>query len=153
MYTVYKHTAPNGKVYIGITKINPLRRWRNGYGYKGQEYFYRAILKYGWDNFKHEILYTGLTKEQAQAKEIELIELYKATDSDYGYNIHKGGNAPNGRIHEVICINTGEVFETAQIASQWAGVSYQLITEVCRINKHTAGKHPVTGEPLKWAYK
>ena len=35
-YSVYKHTFPNGKVYIGITKQNPLKRWRNGTGYKGQ---------------------------------------------------------------------------------------------------------------------
>jgi hypothetical protein len=29
-------------VYIGITKQNPIERWRNGEGYKGQ-IFYRAI--------------------------------------------------------------------------------------------------------------
>lgn len=33
-YTVYKHTSPVGKVYIGITKMNPVRRWANGLGYK-----------------------------------------------------------------------------------------------------------------------
>ena len=33
-YTVYKHTSPIGKVYIGITKMNPIRRWSNGKGYK-----------------------------------------------------------------------------------------------------------------------
>ena len=26
-FTVYKHTSPNGKVYIGITMQNPIRRW------------------------------------------------------------------------------------------------------------------------------
>lgn len=35
-YTVYKHTnIINKKVYIGITKQNPIERWRNGEGYKG----------------------------------------------------------------------------------------------------------------------
>ena len=35
-YSVYKHTFPNGKVYIGITKQNPLkrRRKRQAGGYK-----------------------------------------------------------------------------------------------------------------------
>lgn len=29
-YTVYKHTSPNGKVYIGITKLSVERRWQEG---------------------------------------------------------------------------------------------------------------------------
>ena len=34
-YTVYKHTSPHGKVYIGITSQSPIRRWRkDGSGYK-----------------------------------------------------------------------------------------------------------------------
>lgn len=32
MYSVYKHTAPNGKVYIGITGKDPEKRWLNGGG-------------------------------------------------------------------------------------------------------------------------
>ena len=93
MYTVYKHVSPSGKIYIGITSQSVNRRWSNGNGYRRNEYFYRAILKYGWDNFKHEILFTGLTKEQAEAKEIELIKLYKSTDKHFGYNLRKGGCA------------------------------------------------------------
>lgn len=37
MYTVYKHTTPSGKVYIGITKQKPWQRWNNGNGYKNNE--------------------------------------------------------------------------------------------------------------------
>lgn len=92
MYTVYKHISPSGKIYVGITKQLLNRRWQSGNGYKNNEYFYKAILKYGWDNFKHEILFTGLTREQAEAKEIELIKLYNSTDSQYGYNLREGGS-------------------------------------------------------------
>lgn len=28
-YSVYKHTAPNGKIYIGITSMKPENRWNN----------------------------------------------------------------------------------------------------------------------------
>lgn len=91
LYTVYKHTAPNGKVYIGITKRNPVSRWCNGYGYRSQKVFFRAIEKYGWDNFRHEILFSGLSKEQAEAKEIDLISQYKACEREYGYNVEYGG--------------------------------------------------------------
>lgn len=93
-YTVYKHTAPNGKVYVGITGQKPERRWQNGYGYKnGNSYFWNAISVYGWDNFGHEILYTNLTKEEAEQKEVELIAFYDSTNRENGYNISFGGNA------------------------------------------------------------
>ena len=50
-YTVYIHTnKSNNKVYIGITKQTPERRWgKNGINYKSTPYFYSAIKKYGWD--------------------------------------------------------------------------------------------------------
>ena len=73
-YTVYMHTSPSNKRYIGVTKQKPISRWRtDGSGYKDSKYFWRAIKKYGWNNFQHEILFQGLTKEEAEQKEIELI--------------------------------------------------------------------------------
>lgn len=91
-YTVYKHTAPNGKVYIGITKQDPKKRWQNGYGYKENKHFYRAILKYGWENIKHEIICQGpLSSAQAGAVEKSFIHLYDSTNPDKGYNHSIGG--------------------------------------------------------------
>ena len=91
-YSVYKHTSPSGKVYIGITSMNPEARWKAGYN--SCRAFYNAIQKYGWKNMKSEVLFTGLTKEEACAKEIELIAQYDSTNPKYGYNISKGGEAP-----------------------------------------------------------
>lgn len=91
MYTVYKHTTPSGKVYIGITGKKPEQRWENGSGYKGNKHFYRAILKYGWENIEHEIVKNGLTKQQACDLEIELIAEYDATNPRNGYNNSTGG--------------------------------------------------------------
>lgn len=90
-YCVYKHTAPNGKVYIGITCQSPNRRWRNGEGYRKNKYFYRAIQKYGWGNFSHEILFENLLLSEASAMEIDLISKYKSNEVLYGYNISSGG--------------------------------------------------------------
>lgn len=65
-YIVYRHTSPNGKVYIGITSRKPEQRWKNVNGYKDSPKFYNAIKKYGWDNFKHEILFDGLNEITAK---------------------------------------------------------------------------------------
>ena len=93
-YIVYKHTSPNNKVYIGITSQSPERRWRkNGFGYKNHIYFWNAIKKYGWGNFKHEILFSGLTKKEAEQKEIELISYYQSNKAEYGYNLSTGGES------------------------------------------------------------
>lgn len=93
-YIVYKHTSPNNKVYIGITSQDPIRRWKkDGSGYKLHTYFYNAIQKYGWDNFKHEILYSGLSKEEAEQKEIEMISFFDSTNKNHGYNMSFGGES------------------------------------------------------------
>lgn len=92
-YCLYKHTCPNNKMYIGITSQNPIKRWGGGSGYMNNNHFYRAIVKYGWDNIKHEILFTDLTKEEAEQKEIELIAKYQSNNPEYGYNIDNGGNS------------------------------------------------------------
>lgn len=100
MYCVYKHTCPNGKVYIGKTCRKPEVRW----GYNGERYctsphFWNAIQKYGWDNIKHEILFSKLTAEEASKKEIEMIAFYNSTNRLYGYNITSGGDGSLGVSH------------------------------------------------------
>lgn len=98
-YTVYKHTSPSEKVYIGITRKRPEQRWDNGNGYKHCPHMAAAVKKYGWENIRHEILATGLTKAEAEAQEIRLIATYKSNDRRYGYNTDAGGSAP-GRMAE-----------------------------------------------------
>lgn len=90
-YCVYKHTSPSGKVYIGITCQLPEDRWQGGLGYRRNAYFFRAILKYGWANFAHEILHSGLSKDEACAAEVALIAAYRSNEKAYGYNITSGG--------------------------------------------------------------
>ena len=92
-YTLYLHTNLfNNKKYVGITSLNPFQRWKNGHGYKKNEHFYKAIQKYGWENFKHEIIEKGLSLEEANQKEKDLIALLKSNIPDYGYNIQEGGD-------------------------------------------------------------
>lgn len=93
-YIIYKHTnLINNKVYIGQTSFsNPEKRWgKNGEKYYTCYYFYSAIKKYGWENFSHEILETGLNKEEAANKERFYIQLYKSNQINFGYNLTSGG--------------------------------------------------------------
>lgn len=101
-YCVYRHTSPVGKVYIGITRQNPKKRWQNGRGYldSHNKHFYNAILRYGWENFLHEILFDDLTKAEAEALEISLIAEHCATNPAFGYNQENGGSH-HGKDNEV----------------------------------------------------
>lgn len=91
-YIVYKHTnKTNGKVYIGITCQRIRDRWKGGHGYRSQ-YFSRAIKKYGWDGFVHEIVAENLSKEDACELERILIKSYRSTETEYGYNQALGGD-------------------------------------------------------------
>ena len=95
-YTVYLHLNKiNGKRYYGITSLKVEYRWNNGKGYK-EQYFARAINKYGWDNFEHIIIAKGLTKDDAGWIETVLIAEYDTTNPDKGYNITKGGEGTKG---------------------------------------------------------
>lgn len=92
-YVVYKHTNKiNKKVYIGITKYgdNPNYRWKNGMGYQANKKFFSDIIKFGWDNFSHEILESNLNEVQALTKERFYIEKYDCVNN--GYNNSYGGN-------------------------------------------------------------
>lgn len=101
-YCVYIHTSPSGKRYVGQTGTKPEKRWgKNGSGYlqkhnKNGEYtqpaFARAIVKYGWDNFEHEIIASNLTKEEADNFEKMLIKKLNTTNPKYGYNCTIGGD-------------------------------------------------------------
>ena len=92
-YIVYKHTTPDGKVYIGMTGKTPEERWKNGGGYYKNE-FAEAIRRFGWTNIKHDILSDGLTHEEACKEEQRQIVFYKSTNPLYGYNKSTGGKFP-----------------------------------------------------------
>jgi hypothetical protein len=86
----------NNKVYIGITGRKPEIRWANGSGYWSNKHFHNAIKKYGWnEGFEHIILYSNLTKKNAEFLERKLIKEYDAINQDKGYNLALGGSCGN----------------------------------------------------------
>ena len=162
-FTVYMHTSPNGKRYIGITCQRPVRRWGgNGYGYIDNTYFWRAIQKYGWDNFQHEILFEGLTKEEAEQKEIELIAFYDSTNPSKGYNITTGG----GYVFNIMLMPVKQYtldgtfvkeYECIKDASEETGINKGNISLCCNNERKTTGgfiwrfsDDELTKEHLDW---
>lgn len=87
---IYKYTSPSGKGYVGQT-IRSLkeRAKKNGVGYLPCTVFFRAIQKYGFENFKVEIL-GEFRIEILDEKEKEFI-LKENTLAPNGYNLQKGG--------------------------------------------------------------
>lgn len=105
MWNIYKHTFPNGKCYIGLTKQEPELRFKNGYGYETCPLMWNAIQKYGWNNIKTSWLYTNITDiHEAALLERQAIQLYKSNEREYGYNIANGGQggATNKYDHALI---------------------------------------------------
>lgn len=155
---IYRIIFPNGKIYIGQTCQSLERRWRKGEGYKKCPYVYCAIQKYGWENTTHELIVDGLTQEQADELERELIAKYKAQDSKYGYNIQNGGGfSPRGlkntdthniaiakaKSVPVVCYDTkGNYIATFSSAKEAAKITKTLPQEISKVRN---GKSKTAG--------
>lgn len=85
----------NQKIYIGQTN-NITKRWSNHKCCNSPNMVIaRAIKKYGVENFKFEILLQGLTPEEADEKEVEIIKSKNSLVPN-GYNVERGGHRNNG---------------------------------------------------------
>ena len=141
----------NGKLYIGQTKKNINQRWLKGEGYKPCTHFYRAIQKYGWDNFEHIVLFENLEKEIANIVEEELIKKYHTTDKNFGYNLRSGGEnylhseESKKRMSEVkIGMYIGE--KNPNFGNKVSEKTRRIMSEH-RKGKCTGNKNPMYGKP------
>lgn len=93
MIGIYKITNQiNGKCYIGQS-VNITRRWKDHRTrYQTEDnLLYRAIRKYGLENFSFEII-EECSQEKLNEREIYWIAFYNSANSDKGYNLTTGGN-------------------------------------------------------------
>lgn len=98
---IYKLTNTlNGKYYFGQTI--DFKRRMNGHKNsqkKKKTYLARSIRKYGWDNFKQEILIDNVPTEDLDQLEICYIDIFDSANSKKGYNLTKGGDGTSGYTH------------------------------------------------------
>ena len=110
MSCIYKITnIVNNKIYIGQT-IDPIEyrlqehiwdayRWVNKKDdRKCASRLYPAIIKYGKEQFKIEVVHEILPGEKIDELEQYYIKLFNARDPKIGYNIAEGGNKPPSRL-------------------------------------------------------
>jgi hypothetical protein len=155
-YCVYAHINKlNGKIYFGITKGYVKDRWGAGSGYTNCTKFYPSIKKYGWDGFYHIVIVKGLSEEEAACLEKSYIQLYNTTDRNFGYNTDKGGKisslsaqAKRKKIAErkmkpIICLETGEKYESQAELANIKGEDHSYVQEACRSkgSRVHGGKH------------
>ena len=71
VYTVYAHrNLKNDKYYIGMTSLNPKRRWRSGKGYKKQPKIWSDIQNSDWNtDWEHSII--GKFEDKDEALNVE----------------------------------------------------------------------------------
>lgn len=92
---IYKATnLINNKIYIGQTiKSVKSRSQDHKSDAKRRKYpFSRSIAKYGFENFKWEILEQCNSQNELDEKEIEWIDKLNSTNKNIGYNVAIGGN-------------------------------------------------------------
>lgn len=93
----------NGKKYVGKTN-GPDRRWKDHRslcnkidGLQYEKLLYRAMRKYGVDNFTYELLQKYGSDNEALDDEDRWIDKLQSRVSQHGYNCTKGGAGPDRR--------------------------------------------------------
>lgn len=91
---IYKITCKsNNKVYIGQTSETLKQRFNRHMGYQKDEHdtkFYRAVRKYGKENFFIEEIDTSNDQEELDNKELYWINYYDAVNKGYNTKDTKG---------------------------------------------------------------
>ncbi len=141
---IYKYENNiNHKVYIGQTKQTLVERaGKHGQKYKRCVLFWRAIEKYGWENFTPSILEVVSSYEQANEREQYWISYYDSMNREKGYNLYSGGLnheiSDEARLHMSIAQkNRPPISEKTR----------QKMSEI-RKGKFAGEKHPMYGKHL-----
>lgn len=158
----------NDKVYIGQSK-NVEKRFKNhmlsntSSSLKHKK-IAKDIEKYGREAFYYEILAENIDIELARSLEYDYILKYDSVNSGYNHSMntnekgfrndsckkkiseaqmgeknHMYGKTPSNA-RRVLCITTGEIFDTATKCAKYYNLCISKICAVCRGERKTHGK-------------
>ena len=138
----------NGKRYIGQSK-NIRRRMNEHKSVRDcKTVISRAIAKYGWDAFDKTVL------EICPVEELDEKEIHYIAELKPEYNLARGGGGSRGYKSlsaikkfqkPIICIDTGEIFDSVNNAAAKAGVTRSCVSMALNGKMKTAGGY-------RWAY-
>jgi len=156
-----------GKGYLLLGKNNPI--YKKGYLFKGLknhacrkiiclttgeifDYALLASTKYNID--LSSIIRCCRNKNQYAGKnpvnKKPMIWMYFEDYKSNNFEIEKDIKITNSK--KIICLTTNIIFNSVFLASNWCGVASTNICANLKGKAKSAGKHPETGESLKWMY-
>lgn len=146
IWSIYKITnLLNNKVYIGQSK-NPGSRWSRHksdarLGRKTSIYLHKSLIKYGFENFKFEIIIQTKNHLLIDDLEIFFIKQLKSSNRKFGYNLSKGGQA-----NRLVSNETRKKLSIAfkgkpspMLGKHHSELSKKLLSKINKGNKHRLG--------------
>ena len=103
----------------------------------------REIIK----DYKNGVSYKNIVEKYELRDKYELIGIIKK----YGVYEYRSGSELTSK--KVVCLNNTRIFDNIKEAAEYGGLKTSShIVQVCKKKRKTSGKHPETGEPLRWMY-
>lgn len=148
---IYKYTSPSNKVYIGqtIKRREKVRKREHLHRAKNlkEGALSKAILKYGFDNFKYEVLCCVSAdtmkelKDKLNVLEIDYIKQCKSNRKEFGYNLTDGGGGALGfNISEDARKKLSEARKGEKNPMYGKKLSAETIEKISGKNNHNYGK-------------
>jgi rubrerythrin len=124
---------------------------------KCHEYACSSLVKTVCDMWNNGIKSTLELSKQLKLNRTTIIRYLEKGIQWCDYNPKKEMQDSSKISKSVICITTGEIFKSIADAGRKYNINQCGIGECCRdkykiIGRKSAGKHPITGEPLQWMY-
>lgn len=126
---IFNNASEGKRKYVGLSTAH-IRSCCNGRLRSHGEINGEKLV---WKNYEDYILMSQL----------DITQYIKRANSD-----RYGSNNPNSK--QVVCLNTGEIFETIQKAANKYGATINRITKCCLGKNYSSGK--IDDEKLVWAY-